>query len=200
MTTWLIQLVSKYNLYHQLFLLSFLIVISLFKWLNPVNSNELEKVITKLNNSKVKDEQGKDSLYLKQHQTLLAPVQTKNKNQSMLEDISPDSLEIAMVTPVYKSGDKQDISNCRSISILPAIFKVYEKVVAKQLMQDLDENAILNPLQFGFTRNYNWNCLLLLPWQIKSSLDQGGLVGTFFLDLWKAFDTLFDTMLFCSEN
>ena len=35
------------------------------------------------------------------------------------QETFPDSLKIAIVTPIFKSGDKDNISNYRPISILP---------------------------------------------------------------------------------
>ena len=35
------------------------------------------------------------------------------------QETFPDSLKIAIVTPIFKSGDKGNISNYRPISILP---------------------------------------------------------------------------------
>lgn len=49
---------------------------------------------------------------------------------------------IAIVTPVHKSGDNQEVSNYRSISILPAAFKVLEKAVAEQLIAHLEFKAL----------------------------------------------------------
>ena len=42
-------------------------------------------------------------------------------NQSLNSGIFPDQLKIAKVTPIYKKGDKQIITNYRSISVIPVI-------------------------------------------------------------------------------
>ena len=41
----------------------------------------------------------------------------------------PDSLKIAKVTPIFKSGAKNNISNYRPISILPVFSKVLERIM-----------------------------------------------------------------------
>lgn len=40
--------------------------------------------------------------------------------------VFPDNLKIAQVCPIYKGGDRNDISIYRTISILPVISKVFE--------------------------------------------------------------------------
>jgi hypothetical protein len=55
--------------------------------------------------------------------------------------------------PVFKSGDKLDISNYRPISLLPAFSKVFEKVIYSRLCQLLTQNKILANDQYGFRNN-----------------------------------------------
>ena len=42
---------------------------------------------------------------------------------SLENGVFPDNLKIAKVTPIYKAGDSSDISNYRSISVLPAFLR-----------------------------------------------------------------------------
>ena len=47
--------------------------------------------------------------------------------------VFPDELKRAKVITLHIGGDKRDISNWRSISILPLFSKIYEKVVYKKI-------------------------------------------------------------------
>ena len=53
----------------------------------------------------------------------------------------PDDLKVARVTPIYKSGSKEDFSN-RPISILPICSKILKKIVHKQLYMYLTDNQL----------------------------------------------------------
>ena len=61
----------------------------------------------------------------------------------------PTRLKFAEVKPLYKKGERTDISNYRPISILP-FSKIFEKIILRRLIQHLDHNRILADEQFGF--------------------------------------------------
>ncbi len=98
----------------------------------------------------------------------------------------PDNWKKALVKPIFKSGNSDDMVNYRPISLLPVHSKVLEKVVSEQFLHHLENNNLLHPLQFGFRHDYSTEtatCLLLE--NIKRSLYKGLQVGTVFLDLKK---------------
>lgn len=159
--------------------------------MTPTNDIKVNKILSTLTNSKAKDIYGLDTAFLKTHKESLTVPLTKVLNKSINESIFPSALKLAIVTPVYKSGDKQEVNNYRPISILPVISKVIEKLVVEQLIAHLDSKAFLHPMQFGFRKKHSTEtaCCYFLQ-QIKTNLDQGGVVGAVFLDLSKAFDTV----------
>ena len=64
-------------------------------------------------------------------------------NAPIQQGIFPDSLKIAKVTPMFKSGDKDNISNYRPISILPVFSKVLERIMYNRVYNHLDSKGIL---------------------------------------------------------
>ena len=62
---------------------------------------------------------------------------------SLSTGIFPDKLKIARVTPVFKSGDKCELSNYRPISVLPCLSKILEKIVYNRTVKFVDRNNIL---------------------------------------------------------
>ena len=56
-----------------------------------------------------------------------------------------DELKIARVTPIYKTGDKNDFANYRPISVLPCFSKMLDRIIYKRRYNHLLKNHILNP-------------------------------------------------------
>ena len=65
----------------------------------------------------------------------------------------PDSLKMANVTPVFKKEDPLDKSNYRTVSILPLLSKVYERVIHNQLSEY--PNNFLNEVLCGFRKAHS---------------------------------------------
>ena len=113
-------------------------------------------------------------------------------NQSMLTGIFPGKLKIAKVIPLFKKDDRRlNMDNYRPISILPAISKIFERVVYNQLYEYFSSNKLFYEGQYGF-RGYHSTELanIELTDRIISALDEKKLPLTIFMDLSKAFDTL----------
>ena len=64
-------------------------------------------------------------------------------NKSFETGVFPDSLKLAKVIPIYKSGDKTLLSNYRPISILNSFSKIFEKVIYNHLIDFIDKNNII---------------------------------------------------------
>lgn len=149
--------------------------------LKPTNEIKVNTILSSLSNSTAKDIHGLDTVFLKKYRDNLIAQVTQIINQSFQESTFPSALKPAIVTPIYKSGDQQEMSNYRPISILPVISKVVEKAVAEQLVEHLDSEALLHPMQFGFRTNHSTEtaCCYFLE-TIKLNLDKGEVVGAVF--------------------
>ena len=98
---------------------------------------------------------------LKAASCFLSPSIAGIGNLSIATADVPDTLKIAMVTPIHKSGSREDIQNYRPISLLPLLSKVLEKVVCKQLLQYFDGNKILQKYFSGFREHHSTQTALL---------------------------------------
>ena len=109
---------------------------------------------------------------------------------SIKQGIFPDSLKIAKVTPIFKSGAKNIVSNYRLISTLPVLSKVLERTMYNRVYNHLDSKGLLYEKQFGFQRNNSTEHVILqLTRDIKSSFEKGEYTLGIFIELSKAFDT-----------
>ena len=112
-------------------------------------------------------------------------------NASMQSGQIPTEWKEANIIPVPKSGDKDDVSSYRPVSVIPVLAKIFKSLVHRQLYDYLETNSLLNDAQFGFRPNRSIQYVLLRTvddWKI--ALDQGEIVGTVMIDLSKSFDMI----------
>ena len=103
----------------------------------------------------------------------------------------PNKLKIARVIPIYKSGNKNEISNFRPISTLPNLNKVFEKVIYKRLIDFVLSNSLLSEYQFGFRKNSNTSLpIFYLLSNIVEAIKNKKYAVCIFLDIKKAFDSV----------
>lgn len=82
-------------------------------------------VLSTLSNNKAVGHDNIFPKFLKYIATIIAPYLTNSLSKCCLVGISPGVLKIAKITPVYKSGEKQKITNYRPISIWPIDSALY---------------------------------------------------------------------------
>ena len=95
------------------------------------------------------------------------------------------------MTPLFKSGSRDQVGNYCPISVLPIVAKVFEKEVHKQLYKYLTDNNLLHPSQHGFRRKRSTQTALIKVvdnW--LTNIDKGQVTAVVFLELAKAFDTV----------
>ena len=117
-------------------------------------------------------------------------------NCCLTTDTFPDDWKEAKVPPKFKQDNRSDMNNCRPISVISAIAKVFERVVDNQLSSYLTENNILSKYQSGF-RSFHSTVTALLKatdnWAFNK--DHGYVNAVVSLDLKKAFDTVNHSIL-----
>lgn len=71
-------------------------------------------------------------------------------NEILQTGIFPEKLKFSEVKPIYKKGDKAEISNYGPTSLLQTLSKIIENITYKRLDSHLNMNNILIKEQFGF--------------------------------------------------
>ena len=103
----------------------------------------------------------------------------------------PDLLKIALVRPIFKSGENDKFTNYRPISLLPILSKILEKIIYFSLTSYITDNNVLSENQFGFRKKHStYMPVSLIIDNITECLENGGKVIGLYLDLKKAFDTV----------
>lgn len=155
---------------------------------------DLGEVTCTINNLKLNSGAGWDNIpnkFLKIMVHQIAPIITHLTNLCFAKGVFPNLLKQAVITPIYKGGDKEDISNYRPISVLPAISKILEKLINVRLMNYLNKFDILSPAQYGFRQGRSTeDAVHELSSFVTQQLDSGRKCLSVFLDLKKAFDTV----------
>lgn len=161
-----------------------------------INEIQVEKIIRNL---KPKYSSGYDnisSVLLKLSGGALIKPLTAIINQSLSNGIFPYKLKIAKVIPIFKKDDFHLVNNYRPISLLPAISKVFEKVVHNQLMSYFLENNLFYDHQYGFREGFSTELALTeFVDRISTILDKRQIPFAIYMDLSKAFDTLDHSIL-----
>ena len=104
----------------------------------------------------------------------------------------PSDLNIAKVSAIFKTGEKEDLNNYRPISVIPTLARLFERLIYNQIYDYLTNNNLLNSKQYGF-RSLHSTALALSESTNHWLLDMGhnGKMNTvIFLDIKKAFDTV----------
>ncbi len=157
----------------------------------PISIRQVEQVLGKFKSSMGFGTDGIANFFLKVGLPVIAESLCNIFNLSLATNIFPDSWRVARVAPIFKSGQRDDRSNYRPISVLPFLARVFEKLVYNQVYEYLDKNKLLFSHQSGFRSLHSTvTCLLKSTDDWYVNMDQGKYTGMVFIDLKKAFDTV----------
>ena len=91
---------------------------------------------------------------------------------------------------------RDDPNNCRPISIIPTVAKIFEKIICDQFCDYLNDNNLLTHCQSGFRSLHNTLSPLIEAtnsWSVN--IENSPVNGVIFIDLKKALDTIDHTIL-----
>lgn len=101
--------------------------------IDPVSQLEISNICKTLKNSK----QNFDHISIpvfKNNLSLHVNILCEIINLSFSSGVFPNSLKIARTIPIFKKGNREEISNYRPISILPFLSKIFEKCVHSRIL------------------------------------------------------------------
>ncbi len=157
----------------------------------PVDTNTVILTIKHLNESKSFGSDNISLRFIKDSLFAIAIYLTSIINTSITTGIFPTQWKHAIVTPLFKNGDKTNTSNYRPISLLPIFSKILEKIVSTQLTTFLESNNLLSNNQHGFRPKLSTETALTsITNNIFSNLDNKQISLLTLCDLSKAFDSV----------
>ena len=103
----------------------------------------------------------------------------------------PDCMKFPIMKPIFKKGNKMNLTNYRPISLLTSFSKVFEKALFDRLTAHFNTNKLLVGNQFGFRKGIaTEDAIFKLIKETLNALNNKKRAGSIFCDLEKAFDSV----------
>jgi hypothetical protein len=110
-------------------------------------------------------------------------------NKSLKLGSFPSRQKYSTVIPIFKAGDRLNMSNFRPVSLLISFSKIFEKIIYTIIYAHNILNQILANEEYGFRSSLSTdNASYTLIHEILSAMNNKHTVGGIFCDLSKAFD------------
>lgn len=158
---------------------------------SPVDCETVILTVKNLRDSNAYGSDGISLRFIKDALYMIGFYVTIIVNTSIVTNTYPSPWKTSHVVPTFKSGDRDEISNYRPISLLPVISKILEKIVASQLSRYLETNHLISDSQHGFRPKLSTETALLkISDRIYDNIDKKKISLLLLLDLSKAFDSV----------
>lgn len=115
----------------------------------------------------------------------------------------PECWKHAIIIPMLKKNNNPNLpASYRPISLLPALGKIFEKIINIELQYHMFENNFLIPEQFGFRRKHTTTLQVArLVNKAKLNENMNHTTSAAFLDMEKAFDVVWiDGLIYKMKN
>ena len=160
----------------------------------PTDLATVMREISNLNAAKSCPIDSIPSKILKENSNIFGPKTLIDFNFCIANGIFPSNQKLADITPIFKKSDKYSKNNYRQVSILPALSKVFERLMFYQINEYMSDK--LSIFICGFRKGMSaQNCLLFMVEKWRRHLDKYEKAGVLLTDLSKAFDCLWHDLL-----
>ena len=159
---------------------------------DPITPDECSNIISMLKSTKQNTNNISVDMFKKHHQLFL-PILCEIVNLSFTSGVFPTCFKHATVVPIFKKGDRSNVSNYRPIAILLFLSKVFERCIYNRLMEFAAVNNLFTPHQYGFLKGKSTqNALIQLTDFIYDCFNgrDGSFCINVFVDFHKCFDTI----------
>ena len=163
-----------------------------FTKFSPISREELQRTLSSMNNKTSRTDPIPTST-IRQSLYLLAPILLQIINLSISQNIFPDDLKNALITPILKSEtkDPDEFQNYRPISNLQFLSKLLEKVLHCQLTSYIGKYELHGKFQSAYKPDHSCETAIVhIVNEIQGIIESKRNVALVLLDLSSAFDTV----------
>ena len=120
-------------------------------------------------------------------------------DRSLDTGIIPDLWKLARVTPIFKAGQKSELTNYRPISVVSILARLLEKIAHDQLFSHMKDCGLLSDNQFAFRKLHNTQTSIMNTTETWfRNINEQKTNLSVFLDLKKPL--IPSTMMFCCQS
>lgn len=166
----------------------------------PVTEEEIKQVMNEVKSNAVGNDEV-SILMVKSVSPYALGAITHLINKSLEKGEFPKNWKASIVLPLAKKAAPTTVQHLRPISILPAMSKILEKIVIRQILEYESNEGILPALQSGFRQNHSTSSALLnLFSDVYDAKDLGRHSSLVLIDFSQAFDSICHRMLAAKLN
>ena len=157
----------------------------------PITLAEVSHVVKAIKNNKSAGSDGIVGELIKYGGEPMCEMLLTLFNLSWDKEHAPSFWREGLIVSLFKKGDKEDPGNYRGITLLNVVGKLYSRVINNRLLKHLELNHMLHEGQGGF--RVGRSCIdniFSLNELIQGRIKEGKSTYAFFLDVKKAYDTV----------
>ena len=152
--------------------------------LDEVSQHQVVDIISAMESKSSTDASGINTKMLKFIKYQISKPLSHLFTLSVTTGVFPTKLKVSKTIPIFKAGERTSCDNYRPISLLSAISKILEKIVANSLVNHLEINKLLYENQYGFLRGRSTvHNITKLTNRISHDLNEKKFVIGVFLDI-----------------
>jgi len=154
-----------------------------------INPKGVYKLLQNINPHKATGPDNIPGNFLKQLAVEVTPVLTQIFTASITQGKVPDQWKEALITPIFKKGDRSTASNYRPVSLTCICCKLLEHILHTNIINHMEENNVLSKFQHGFRKMRSCESQLINTLQdLSDGINEGEQIDCILLDFSKAFD------------
>ena len=112
-------------------------------------------------------------------------------NTGIAENTFHQQWKIGKVTPIPKTEQSITPDQFRPVTVLPILSKIFERLMARQIINYIEQNQIYKQTMSGFRKRHSTETILMkIRNDITGAMNKGEVTLAAFLDYSKAFDTV----------